>query len=119
MGKFLEKWPGRRMFVDMVLWNGVANGDVDMDDVQFDGVAGSNFDKAVRAAKEAGEGDRDLLINLALKLRVPVYGLEADGNFGAKWAEVVALCKGEPGDVWHVPVSASPMKEDDDNARAG
>ena len=34
---------------------------------------------------------------MALKLGVPLEGLAADGEFGGKWDEVVALCKaGDP-----------------------
>lgn len=88
------KWPRRAEFVNMVLAWAVAYGYVDLDNVEFDGVAGKNFDTAIRH-DALNSSDINEVITFAIKLGVPVEGLVADGEFGAKWAEVVALAKSE------------------------
>ena len=82
----------RGEFVNMVLAWGLASGAIALEELRFDGVAGSHFYKALAHATMAFE--RNDLITMALQLGAPVEGLEADGTFGEKWAEVVALCKG-------------------------
>ncbi len=89
-----EKWPQRELFVNFVLLLGLAWEDLLLEEVEFDGVAGVQFDKVLGScAEDEWCENRKDLIRLALKLEVPVEGLEADGEFGPEWAEVVALCK--------------------------
>ena len=84
-------WPRRAEFVNMVIAMGVVRGGVVLGDVEYDGIAGKQFDIAV-ANVEAGR-EANYHIGTALKLGVPVEGLEADGVFRDKWSEVVTLCK--------------------------
>lgn len=106
------KWPRRGEFVNMVLAWAVGTGDVNMDEVQFDGVAGGQFDKAIDVNDDDDGFAQNDLITMALQLGVPVEGLEPDGTLGAKWQEVVKLCKGEPGDLWFKTNPAEPRENE-------
>jgi hypothetical protein len=88
------KWPRRAEFVNMLLAMGIAYGDIRLRDVVFDGIAGNLFDKAIRKARNSDMQCNEY-VGVALKLGVPIEGLVADGTFGEKWEEVVALCKEE------------------------
>jgi len=88
----LELWERRFDFVNAILVAGICHGDLELENVEFDGVAGKQFSLALRRANNCS-GQINTYIGLALKLGVPVKGLEADGSFGPKWGEVVGLCK--------------------------
>jgi hypothetical protein len=87
-----KAWPQKGEFINMILAWGLAHQLVSLEDLQFDGVAGENFDEIVSGLDY---DDADEVITMALHLQVPVKGLIADGELGEKWKEVVALCKEE------------------------
>lgn len=95
-----KEWPRRAEFVNAVLAWGAGNRyvDVTMDELKFDGTAGALFDRTTNDELTSVECDE--LIIMALKFGAPVDGLVADGSFGSKWVEVIALAKEED-----VPVS--------------
>jgi hypothetical protein len=85
-------WANRELFVNCLLSVAVSYADLDWDDTELDGVAGNQFDEAIKGASESRD-QRNEYIKLAIKLGVPVEGLKADGEFGDKWNQVVELCK--------------------------
>ncbi len=89
-----DQWSRRGEFVNLVLAIACGWGNVAFEETEFDGVAGEQFDRAVDP-KLCEEEQCNDYIRIALQLGVPVEGLEADGEFGPKWAEVVALAKEE------------------------
>lgn len=102
-------WARRKEFVNAVLVLGASYDDIEWEDIELDGVAGEQFDKTVELA-EVDPSQVNVYIKTAIKFEVPVEGLEADGEFGEKWAEVIALAK-QKEDVEH----DAPLQTPDDN----
>lgn len=86
------EWKRRAEFVNTILAMAITAGDLTHDEVDLDGIAGDQFDSAIRLAAIDEDQRKDYLW-LAIELEAPVEGLENDGKFGEKWTEVLALCE--------------------------